>query len=69
MLTVIVPYRAGKAADWNARRLESKRAVEVRLERNGGSLVVAFRKAHQPGTARPEDLGFDKPVAFFVRDR
>ena len=52
VLTVIVPYRAGKATPWNARRLESRAAVGVRLERDGKRLVVAFRKAHQPGTAR-----------------
>ncbi len=51
MLTVIVPFRAGKATDWNARRLESKGAVGARLEQNGKSLIVAFRKAHQPGAA------------------
>jgi hypothetical protein len=69
MLTVIVPFRAGKATAWNARRLEGKGAVGVRLERNGKSLVVAFRKAHQPGTARLEDMTFDKPVALFVRGK
>ncbi len=69
VLTVIVPYRAGKAADWKARRLESSGAVGVRLERNGKSLVVAFRKAHQPGTARLQDMIFDQPVALFVQEK
>ncbi|HOC56025.1 MAG TPA: DUF4962 domain-containing protein [Verrucomicrobiota bacterium] len=67
VLTVIVSCRAGKATPWNARRLESRAAVGVRLERDGKPLVVAFRKAHQPGKAVLEDMSFDKPVALFMR--
>ncbi len=67
MLTVIAPHRAGQGADWKATRLESSSAVGVRLERDGQSLAVAFRKAHQPATARLEDMTFDKPVALFGR--
>jgi hypothetical protein len=66
MLTVIIPYHAGQAADWHARRLESSSAVGVCLERNGKDVVVAFRTAHQPGTARLGEMTFDKPVALFV---
>jgi len=69
MLTIIVPYHAGQAGDWKARRLEGSGAVGVRLERNGKDLVVAFRKAHQPGTARLADMTFDKPVALFLRGK
>jgi len=67
VLTVIVPCRAGKAPQWTARRLESSAAVGARLEREGKTFVVAFRKAHQPGTAVLQDMSFDKPVALFVR--
>lgn len=69
VLTVIVPYRAGKAGEWKARRLESGTAVGVRLEMDGKPVVVAFRKAHQPGTALLQDMRFDNPVALFIRDK
>ena len=69
VLTVIVPCRAGQAPQWTARRLESGMAVGVRVEREGKSLIVAFRKAHQPGRAVLEDMSFDRPVALFIRDK
>ena len=69
MLTVIVPYRAGQCGEWKAQRLESSSAVGVRLRQDGNNLVVAFRKAHQPGRARLEDMVFDKAVALFTRDQ
>lgn len=69
VLTVIAPYRTGQPAQWKARRLESRAAVGVRLERDGRSVVVAFRKAHQSGTALLEDMVFDKPVALFERGK
>jgi len=69
VLTVIAPYRTGQPVEWKAKRLESGSAVGVRLKRDGRSVVVAFRKAHQSGTARLEDMVFEKPVALFERSK
>ncbi len=57
LLTVIVPQRAGKEADWRAQRLESDTAVGVRVMQDAERRLVAFRKADQ-GTASLESVNF-----------
>jgi hypothetical protein len=62
MLTVIVPYRAGKRVDWTARRIEEESAVGVRLERGGEAALVGFRKEGVTGPAEIEGEAFEGPV-------
>lgn len=64
MLTVIVPYRAGRQVAWEAKRLESGTAVGVELSLNKGKpQVVAFRKQGITGSAILNGLDFAGPVA------
>jgi hypothetical protein len=48
MLTVIVPYRAGKKAGWRAERLETGQSVGVRVTLGDRPMVVSFPKPGAP---------------------
>jgi hypothetical protein len=65
MLTVVVPVRSGPAetAAWTAERLENYSAFGLRFRRGTETKLVAFRKAHQIGSAILGSLQFDQPVA------
>ncbi|HOX03121.1 MAG TPA: DUF4962 domain-containing protein [Candidatus Paceibacterota bacterium] len=62
MITVLAPYRAGKAPALSAARLESSTALGVRIERDGQARTVGFRKLGAAGPARLSDLEFEGPV-------
>ena len=65
MLTVVVPARAetSPVPRWTAERIESSSAIGIRFRRGSESKVVAFRKAHQAGSATLGSLQFEKPAA------
>ena len=65
MLTVVVISRGEvpNAVPWSAERMESASAVGLRLLRGARTKLVAFRKAHQAGSAALGSLLFDRPVA------
>ena len=57
MLTVLLPYRAGKPPALKAQRIESPGAIGVRLLLDGKPVNVAFRRAEAAGDGlleRPE---------------
>ena len=60
-LTVLIPYRAGKAEPWTAERLDTATASGVRLTRNGKTIGVAFRR-HGATSAEWNGRPFDGPV-------
>jgi hypothetical protein len=62
VLTVLVPYRAGREMDWTAERLESATALGVRLVRGGTTRLVAFRKEGASGEAALAELRFNSGV-------
>jgi len=64
MLTVLVPYRAGKLISWEAKRLESETAIGVEVTMGDGKpQVVAFRKHGVTGPAVLNGLDVKGPVA------
>lgn len=67
MLTVLLPYRPGQRADWQATRIESPDALGVRLTRAGQTIRIAFRKTTAPAAATWDGQTFSGPV--FVEDR
>ncbi len=62
MLTVIVPYRAGRREGWTATRLETDSAVGLRLERAGKTTRLAFRKEGARAAASLDGATFEGPV-------
>jgi hypothetical protein len=54
MLTVLVPYRAGKRASWTAERLDSAGSVGIRLTISGQRTVVRFPPPNSSGTVQVE---------------
>jgi hypothetical protein len=62
VLTVIVPYRAGKRVPWTAARIESETALGVRLERAGKTTRLLFRKDGARGPASADGVPFDGPA-------
>jgi hypothetical protein len=62
VLTVIVPYRAGKREPWTAARVESETALGVRLERAGRTTRLLFRKDGARGSASADGVAFDGPA-------
>jgi hypothetical protein len=65
MLTAIVVSRGEipSPRSWSAERMESASAVGLHFRRGGQTKLVAFRKAHQAGSAALGSLLFDRPVA------
>ena len=51
MITVLVPFRAGQRAEWQADRLENAAAIGVRVRCGDAATVIAFRKDGAKGTA------------------
>jgi hypothetical protein len=62
MLTLIVPYRAGKREAWTATRVESFSAVGVRIERGGKATTMAIRKEGVDGPASVDGVVFTVPA-------
>lgn len=63
MLTVIVPYRAGQRAGWEAKRMESETAVGVEITfENDNPRIVAFRRSGVGGSAALNGLNIKGPV-------
>jgi hypothetical protein len=62
MLTVLLPHRAGQAADWKAKRIESAHALGVELRSAGRTILIAFRKTTAPATAAWNGRIFTGPV-------
>ena len=60
-LTVLVPYRAGKAESWTAERVDTATASGLRLTRDGKTIGIAFRK-HGATAAEWGGKPFDGPV-------
>ncbi len=63
MLTVLVPWRDGKETPFTATRVESATALGVKVERDGKTTLVAFRKPGVTGPAELAGLKFDAPFA------
>lgn len=61
MLTVLLPYRAGQRPDWTAERLENSGAVGVRVQRNGKTTLVAFRKEGHTGSVSLGNATWEGP--------
>jgi hypothetical protein len=60
-LTVLIPYRAGKAEPWTAERVDTPTASGLRLTRAGKTIGVAFRK-HGATSAAWGGKPFEGPV-------
>jgi hypothetical protein len=60
-LTVLLPYRAGKAEPWAAERVDTATASGLRLTCGGKTVGIAFRK-HGATAAEWEGKPFDGPV-------
>ncbi|MCU0871926.1 MAG: DUF4962 domain-containing protein [Pirellulaceae bacterium] len=54
MLTVLVPYRAGRRPAWTAERVETNDALEVRFTSGGQVHSIAFPPSGRTGSVRVE---------------
>ncbi len=54
MLTVLVPYRAGRRSAWTAERVETNDALEVRFTSGGQVHSIAFPPSGRTGSVRVE---------------